>query len=328
MIEKMTDNIYKIEVPMKGALAGLNAYFILGRGGRNLLIDTGFDLEEPFRVITEALSSFETSMENTDIFLTHMHPDHAELAGRLAGENTKVYIGAADAALLNNSKKTFDVRRRDPKSKGFPSDVIIDYERIHALKTPFSLHSGCVYTEVYNGDILEYGGYKLRCIDCAGHSPGQTCLYIKEKKLLFAGDHILYDITPNVSAWEDGQNPLESYLKNLEKLKALDIETALPAHRGITCGPKERIDQIIDHHNERLEEIIDALGKKGSMNPYEIASSLKWNTACSWEELPPFQKYSAVGEVFAHLTYLMNQGRVEREIIDGVYVYKKSDKNV
>ncbi len=322
MTEKIMDNIYKIEVPMNNALTCLNAYLILGRGGRNLLIDTGFDRDEPYRVVTEALRSFNASMENTDIFLTHMHPDHAELAGRLAGENTKVYIGAADAALLNDRHRTFDVRLREPKSKGFPADVIIDYERIHALKTPFSLHGGCVYTEVRDGDILEYGGYKIRCIDCAGHSPGQTCLYIAEKKLLFAGDHILYDITPNVSAWVDGQNPLEAYIKNLEKLKALDMEIALPAHRGITCGPKERIDQIIVHHNERLEEIIDALSHSGSMNPYEIASKLTWNTPCTWDELPPFQKYSAVGEVFAHLSYLMSRGRVERDIKDGIYIYK------
>ncbi len=324
MIEKITDNIYKIEVPMKNALNCLNAYLILGKGGRNLLVDTGFDRDEPYRVITEALNSFNTSMENTDIFLTHMHPDHAELAGRLACENTKVYIGKADAALLNNRHKTFDARLKDPKSKGFPADIIIDYERIHALKTPFSLHGGCTYTEVCDGDMLEYGGYKLRCIDCAGHSPGQTCLYIEEKKLLFAGDHILYDITPNVSTWADGPNPLVDYLKNLEKLKELDIETALPAHRGITCAPKERIDQIINHHKERLEEIIDALSRNGAMSPYEIASSVKWNTACSWDELPPFQKYSAVGEVFAHLAYLVSRGLVERDIIDGVYVYKKT----
>ena len=312
MAQNITDNIYKIEVPMKNKLTCLNAYFILGRGGRNLLIDTGFDLDEPYRVVTGALKELGTSMADTDIFLTHMHPDHAELASRLATESTKVYIGKADATLLRDTKNTFNDKLRDPRSKGFPPDVIIDYERIHALKTPFALHGGCDYTDVCDGDVLEYGGWKLRCIDCAGHSPGQTCLYIAEKKLLFAGDHILYDITPNVSAWTDEANPLKNYLKNLEKLKSLDIETALPAHRGITCAPKERIDQIIAHHNERLDETVDAIKRGGLMTPYAIASELTWNIPCPWNELPPFQKYSAVGEVFAHLNYLLSVGTISK----------------
>lgn len=321
MTEKILENIYKIEVPMgKGALNCLNAYLILGE--RNLLIDTGFDREEPYRVVTGALEELGTSMEHTDIFLTHMHPDHAELAGRLAQKNTKVYIGAADAALLSDRQKTFNVRSRDPASKGFPADVVIDYERIHALRTPFDKHC-CDYTEVHDGDILEYGGYKIECIDCAGHSPGQICLFIAEKKLLFAGDHILYDITPNVSSWDDGINPLEDYIRNLKKLKNLDIEIALPAHRSITCGAKERIDQILVHHNERLEEVIDKLDRNGAMSPYAIASALKWNTESTWEELPAFQKYSAVGEVIAHLAYLMSWGRVDKEIIDSVSLYSK-----
>ena len=45
MLQRVLDNIYKIDVPMRdGALNCLNAYFI--QGERNLLIDTGFDREE------------------------------------------------------------------------------------------------------------------------------------------------------------------------------------------------------------------------------------------------------------------------------------------
>ena len=67
MLQRVLDNIYKIDVPMRdGALNCLNAYFI--QGERNLLIDTGFDREESYKTITGALNRLETSMENTDIF--------------------------------------------------------------------------------------------------------------------------------------------------------------------------------------------------------------------------------------------------------------------
>jgi len=319
MIQKVLDNIYKIEVPMRdGALNCLNAYLVLG--ARNLLIDTGFDRDEPYNTITGALRELGTSMEHTDIFLTHMHPDHAELAGRLAAKDTRVYIGAKDAKLLNESKKTFSIRRRDPASKGFPPDVAVDYERIYALRSPFS-GTSCTYTEVNDGDMLEYGGYKLRCIDCAGHSPGQTCLYIEDRKLLFCGDHILFDITPNVSSWDDSINPLKDYIKNLEKLKAYDIEIVLPAHRGVSCSAHERIDQILAHHRDRLEELIEVLRRKGPSAPYGIASALTWNTSCKWDDMPTFQKYSAVGEVVAHLAFLLDEGLIEKRTLDGVNIY-------
>jgi len=320
MLQKILDNIYKIEVPMRdGALNFLNAYLILGE--RNLLIDTGFDRDEAYRTITEALDRLGASMENTDIFLTHMHPDHAELAGRLAVKDTKVYLGTRDAKLLNESEKTFSVRMQNPEKKGFPPEVIADYARSFAKRRPFSSAKKCAYTEVFDGDILEYGGYRLRCIDCAGHSPGQTCLYIDERKLFFCGDHILFDITPNVSSWEDNVNPLKDYIKNLEKLKAYEIEIILPAHRGVTCGAHERIDEIIAHHHERLDELLEVLRKNGPLSTYEIASRLTWNTPCTWEEMPTFQKYSAVGEVVAHLAFLLDKGLVEKEIQQGVNLY-------
>jgi len=319
MLQKIFDNIYKIEVPMRGGgLSCLNAYLI--HGERNLLIDTGFDRDEPYKIVTGALDELGTSMERTDIFLTHMHPDHAELAGRLAGKETKVFIGARDAKLLRDSEETFGIRMKDPRSKGIPPEVSADYERIYAKRRPFS-GKKCAYTDVYDGDILEYGGYKLKCIDCAGHSPGQTCLYIDEKKLLFCGDHILYGITPNVSSWEDSANPLKDYIGNLEKLKAYEIEAVLPAHRDVTCGAQERIDQILAHHHERLGELLDTLARNGSLSAYEIASKLTWNTGCGWEEMPTFQKYSAVGEVVAHLAYLLDKGLIEKHVEQGVNLY-------
>ena len=57
------------------------------------------------------------------------------------------------------------------------------------------------------------------------------------------------------------------------------------------------------------------------MSAYQIASSLTWNTSCSWEEMPTFQKYSAVGEVVAHLNYLLDKGLIEKRVDEGVNLY-------
>jgi glyoxylase-like metal-dependent hydrolase (beta-lactamase superfamily II) len=39
----------------------------------------------------------------------------------------------------------------------------------------------------------------LIVIETPGHSPGHCCLYEPNKRILFSGDHLLKEITPNVS---------------------------------------------------------------------------------------------------------------------------------
>ena len=41
-----------------------------------------------------------------------------------------------------------------------------------------------VTTRLSEGDVLEYGGYKLKCILTPGHTPGHMCLYDSEKQQL------------------------------------------------------------------------------------------------------------------------------------------------
>jgi glyoxylase-like metal-dependent hydrolase (beta-lactamase superfamily II) len=52
---------------------------------------------------------------------------------------------------------------------------------------------------------------------------GHMCFHESDKKLLFAGDHILNDITPNIQLWSDQWNPLKEYMASLDKIYDLDI---------------------------------------------------------------------------------------------------------
>lgn len=77
MYTHIEENIYSIFVPLPGnPLKNLNAYLIKSESGRNLLIDTGFRQDECRQALLAGLDELGVSMENTDIFLTHMHSDH------------------------------------------------------------------------------------------------------------------------------------------------------------------------------------------------------------------------------------------------------------
>ncbi len=316
MTQKITENIYRIELPVSvGLLDSVNVYLILGEP--SLLIDSGYDREELRTLLDKSLSELGTSIERCDIFLTHMHPDHAELAIRLASEGKTVRIGADEADMLNGRKKGPDAGPERLRSLGFGEDFIGEFFRIVAKKRPPDDKSR--FLGVKDGDRLLYGGHELLCVGIAGHSPGQTGLYIAEKGIFIGGDHILYGVAPSVNAWDGEQNPLSLYTKNLLKLKELEINTLLPGHRTMTCPVNERIDQLISRRGKKLDETLMSLKRGGCMSPFEISSVITWNTR--WDRLTTFQKFSAAGEVAVNLEYLVSLGAAEKTVEGGVARY-------
>ncbi len=308
MTHKITENIYRIELPVSvGLLDSVNVYLILGEP--SLLIDTGYDREELRSLLDKSLSELGVSIERSDIFLTHMHPDHAELALRLASEGRTVRIGEAEAEILSGLRKGPEAGADRLRSLGFGDEFINEFSKITSkrrLPVDKSRLLG-----VNEGDRLNYGGYELLCIDISGHSPGQTGLYIADKGMLICGDHILYGVTPSVNAWDGEPNPLSHYIKNLLKLRDLEIETLLPGHRTMTCPVSQRIEQLISRRNKKLEETLMSLRRGGCLSPFELSSLITWSTR--WDRLSTFQKFSAVGEVAVNLEYLVSLGEAEKQ---------------
>jgi glyoxylase-like metal-dependent hydrolase (beta-lactamase superfamily II) len=141
---------------------------------------------------------------------------------------------------------------------------------------------------------------------------GHICLYESDKKILISGDHILIDITPNIQCWSDDQNPLKSYLESLDKVYQLEVDLALPGHRRLIKNHKQRIEELKNHHNNRLDEVLSILAQ-APMSAYQIASLMTWDIVCeSWDQFPVAQKWFATGEALSHLKYLEEEGKVLR----------------
>jgi glyoxylase-like metal-dependent hydrolase (beta-lactamase superfamily II) len=68
-------------------------------------------------------------------------------------------------------------------------------------------------TVLREGDRLKVGEYNLEVVDLPGHTPGQIGLWEADKGYLFSGDHILSDISPNISAWDLEVDYLDVYAK-------------------------------------------------------------------------------------------------------------------
>ena len=78
-------NIYKIAVPLPDhALRSVNSYVILS-DDRNLVIDTGWNRIACLEALLQGLEAIGADRSRTDLFLTHLHADHAVLAGGRGG---------------------------------------------------------------------------------------------------------------------------------------------------------------------------------------------------------------------------------------------------
>lgn len=319
MINEIARNLFCVGLPLpQNPLKSINAYVIKGKN-RNLIIDTGMNRPECREVLFPALNEMRVDMEKTDLFITHLHADHFGLSGDLAVDGSKCYMSSLETAIVKGEKR-WDDYLSFFSDNGFPVD---------ALKESISRHPGVIFgpsrlveiTPVEDGQMIEAGEYSLQCIETPGHSPGHMCLYEAGKKILFSGDHILFDITPNISYWPQMKDSLRSYLASLDKVSNLDVSLVLPGHRSSWHNHVERIEALKKHHRSRLDEAITAL-QDGDMTAYEVAPYITWKIEYSdWEQFPIAQKFFAIGETVAHLQYLENDGVVRSYREDGQIYY-------
>jgi len=323
MIEQILKDIFIIKVPLPGnPLKNINSYYIKGKY-KNLLIDTGFNTQVCYDALKQGLDKLKVDMKNTDIFLTHLHADHVGLAGLIASNNTRIYISETDKKILVQlfEDEYWNTMNKRFLTLGFSKKELEE----NKSKNPISTYlppKQTEYTIIKDDFEIDLGNYKFKSIETPGHTPGHMCLFDEEHKILFSGDHIIFDITPNITSWIGIDNSLGLFIENLKKIKKLDIETTLSAHRKPIGNCHHRIDELIQHHMERLNEVYQIVKNSQGITTYEVASKMTWSIrAKNWSEFPITQKWFAVGEASSHLEYILCEGTVKRELIDGKYLY-------
>jgi len=313
IIEQIKPDLFRSEIPLpRNPLKATNSYLIKGEQ-RNLIIDTGMKRKECRSALTAALDKLGVELEKTDFFITHLHADHIGLADELVADDAVVYFNQPDAEVLNY-KNLWQLLCTLAGRHGLSPDQVVAALDSHPGQRygppgPFD------FTIISDGEVIRYGDYELKCVMTPGHTRGHTCLYEPELKMLFSGDHILGDITPNISTWLDDSNPLKNYFDSLDRVASLPVELVLPGHRRLIADCPKRIAELKEHHRRRLEEVMEILEKKGPGNAFAVASHMTWElVAAGWNDFPLMQKWFATGEALAHIRYLEDEGKVEREM--------------
>lgn len=314
-VVEILPGIFRLPIPLpRNPLRELNAYLIRGRD-RSLLIDTGFRLPECRQALQEGLRAAGAEEDPLDVFLTHIHTDHTGLASEVVRPGGVLYMGEGDFPFTRQAYEDAYWVGIDQRflREGFPVEELKATRGTNPARNLGPTLDLPNYRMVKDGEVLTVGDYTLQVIATPGHTPGQLCLWLEAAGILFTADHVLFDITPNITMWPNLPNALGRYLESLEKVRALPVKLALPGHRH-TGDLEARIQALFTHHQGRVGETLAIVRREPGLTAYQVASRMTWDIkADSWEAFPLNQKWFATGEALAHLEYLMEAGQVARE---------------
>lgn len=304
---RVSDGVYQVKLPVPFPLKFVASYLVEGRDGWTV-IDPGFDYP-PAREAWEAGAAeagLDLDGDVTRIIVTHLHPDHIGLARWLEERSgAPVWMlekEIEDARRVWNPdrgtddfvryliRNGMDARTAEPTAGSTRLGVRLP-ERLHPLRA---------------GDEIGLGHGEVRVLHTPGHSDFHFVLHDEQRRLLYAGDHLLLHITPNIGLWTyTAPRPLERYLDSLGGLRGLNVDTVFPGHGPLFHDLDGRIDELLLHHEERLDTMHAAFDGKPA-TPYEISRRV------FPEDLTEHQLRFALAETLAHLEHLEGDGRAER----------------
>lgn len=319
--EEVAEGIFRIPLPLPNdALRAVNSYLWRGHDG-DLLIDCGWVDPRSWEVLTTGLERFGSSLKSIrQVFATHVHGDHLGAAGQIreAG-GAFVTLGLGDletAQILATDPARARARTGELLLRHGADSLVATLEQERAAHPEPPRLSPLPDLFISGGELL-FEGHELEVVPTPGHTRGHLCLWDGGAQTLFAGDHVLPHITPSIGVEvPSGGLPLLAFLRSLELVRDLPAQLVLPAHGPTFGNLKDRVEQLLRHHEQRLQLCLEAVSA-GRRTAMEVAEALPWTRReRRFVDLDAFNQMLAVNETIAHLELLAERGALNREMAD------------
>lgn len=298
--------IYDIRIP-NPFFEGANSVYVI-RAEPLTLIDTGVASHRACEALIAGLHEHKLELADIErVLLTHKHIDHIGNAWRVQQ--------CSAAEVLIHETELEAVEHVDPRGERF-ADLV--RERLQQWHVPSSeLRENTSNKEfgweieplqaagLVDGQQLELGGGKLQVVHTPGHTMGSVCL--KFHHYLFTGDHVLQELSPNVGGGDMRQRGLlQLYLRSLQRVAAMDRERplhAMPGHGQPFGQLRQRCDELMAHHDQRIAKTLHIIREHGALTVYEVARQL-------FGQMQDFHIVLGCAEAAAHLEYLIEKDQL------------------
>ncbi|GLX02872.1 MBL fold metallo-hydrolase [Microtetraspora sp. NBRC 16547] len=321
--------VHRVPLPLpSNGLHAVNAYVIESPEGP-VVVDSGWAMPDTEKALAEALRTLGHRLADVAcVLVTHAHWDHYSQALALRGAfGTRVRIGRGERPSIEAFDlekglypRQVELLRRCGAAEiadHIATEEISDYER----DVPWKLPDGWLD----DGERVSFGPVGLDVFATPGHTRGHVVLRDAAAGLLFAGDHVLPHITPSLGLEVvPDPKPLRSYLDSLRLVRGMPDTLLLPAHGPVTPSVHTRVEELLVHHEQRLDATLHAV-RSGAGTAYEVALALPWTRRRrTLDDLDLFSQMLAVLETDAHLDLLTDQGVLVAADLDGVRAYAPS----
>lgn len=301
--------LHWLRMPLGGRLASINIW-ALEDGGAWTVVDTG--IRNPGTL--HAWRSAETGvLDNRPVrraIVTHMHPDHAGMAGWLTGRfRTELWMTRLE--YLNLRILASDNGVAPEVAVAFYRSAGMDENWLDQYRVEFGAFGRQVYPlpvqfrAMRDKEIIMIGLNEWQVVTGGGHSPEHASLWAPDRKLFISGDQVLPTISSNVSLHpsEPDADPLAEWLAGLAHVRNTipDDVLVLPAHGRPFTGLHARLDHLINSHEAALKRLLELL--KTPCRAIDVFPALFRS-----EITDDMTRLLAVGEALAHLSCLVNRG--------------------
>jgi glyoxylase-like metal-dependent hydrolase (beta-lactamase superfamily II) len=315
--------IHCFPVPTPFAVGAVNTFLI--EDDPLTLVDSGPNSGKSLDVLNEQLAARGHTIDDIGrVLVTHNHMDHiglVEIVVEHSGAEVAA-LGAAAARLADfeSDRETDDAFAVELMLRsGIPVDVT---SALRSVSSSFhDWGSKVVVTRpLADGDRIEFAERTLEALHRPGHSPMDTLFWDAEREILFAGDHLLANISSNplISRPLDGSggrtHSLIDYIASLERTREMPAAIVLGGHGEPITAHAELIDArlaSIERRKEKIHRLIAEQPRSG----YELAQAIWGNVAVT-------QAFLTLSEVIGNTDILVAEGRVREHDDNGVIRYE------
>ncbi|MCL6450505.1 MAG: MBL fold metallo-hydrolase [Acetobacteraceae bacterium] len=352
--------LVRVVVPTPFGVGPVNVYLL--PGPPVTLVDAGPDTPQALSALESALAGQGLGVRDVErVLLTHTHPDHAGLAGRLEELGAAVYLHPADAHRLAPGGLSLAPRVPLLRWAGVP-EVEIERLRRQAERNQGFVRPAGRPRPLEPGQAVEFEGFRLKVLHTPGHSLGHLCFWGGPgQPELLAGDCLLPRISPNpllelADAGGRGGGGGLGAAEGRDMLSGSGLGAVAgeaPAAGGDGAQPPPRRYPSLERYLVSLEGLfgleVDRV-HPGHGEPFcdhrRAIAALRWHHWARLRRLARFlgseprspweladrlfpgvggwERFLAVSEVVAHLSLLAHEGRALEEIGgDGVVRYRR-----